>query len=529
MPPHPTTARRRGVRRWIALGAVGLALAITFGIEARHASSTAEHEAQVADEVELLQWRARLHEAHLDEVNALLRGFYQAGRPDLDVARQARFDVRDDAETAFARIAQGDGATAVEARALLDLLTQDSVGDDELADAVDLNDTGWAAVSEALPSPATLTEEERQLFDVVDLGVSASLVLNDAFDAAFAATHPRPTPRLAEYLRHSEPSIRTEAGYYGPDPTHPLADSDVYDPTATLPLALVDEVDLLLADGHLWAYDAWNRSWRNGPNGPPPLPLDALADEARTTDAAIRTRLDATFETSHSRHRDAADDQAARALVLWLAAAVLALVPLGAALALGTRHLRTIRATAALVATDRLTGAGNRHALHDRTAALLADPAMTSHLVAMIDLDRFKMVNDSWGHAVGDAVLCEIADALAAIVAERAWHGGEGTVIRLGGDEFLLTLHSSRPIARNEVQRRLDAIRARWIEPRPGEHLPLAFSVGIVTAEGPCSVDDVVRAADLASYDDKAARAVGFAERRLPAAPPLPAPAATSD
>lgn len=88
-----------------------------------------------------------------------------------------------------------------------------------------------------------------------------------------------------------------------------------------------------------------------------------------------------------------------------------------------------------LAHTDPLTGLANRRALDARIAALLA----TRHgaqpfRLALLDLDGFKPVNDRYGHAVGDRLLCSVAERL------RACIGDGGLVVRQGGDEFAVLI-----------------------------------------------------------------------------------------
>lgn len=180
-------------------------------------------------------------------------------------------------------------------------------------------------------------------------------------------------------------------------------------------------------------------------------------------------------------------------------------------------RVRRARHRVALASIDRLTGAGNRHHLDDRTIGLLQSPEMHWHLVAMVDMDRFKLINDSWGHAAGDAVLIETAAQLRGVVEDwsRQHPDNDGTVVRLGGDEFLVSLHGRTLGDIGLVREHLESVRRASIEVAPGERLELAFSYGIATATGTPALDDLMRAADLAAYDEKATRLAGpFGGRR---------------
>ena len=138
---------------------------------------------------------------------------------------------------------------------------------------------------------------------------------------------------------------------------------------------------------------------------------------------------------------------------LWQAA----LLPLGVTLAfvlvsglLLYLQARTRREVARLVSSedklydqahhDSLTGLPNQRLLSDRMGRVLAHAHRMESRAAILflDLDRFKNVNDSLGHAMGDALLCAVADRLRALVRE------EDTVARLGGDEFVILLPDTR-------------------------------------------------------------------------------------
>jgi diguanylate cyclase (GGDEF)-like protein len=139
--------------------------------------------------------------------------------------------------------------------------------------------------------------------------------------------------------------------------------------------------------------------------------------------------------------------------------------------------------------TDPLTGVGNRSALRMRLEA--ARPPVT---VAVVDLDDFKPINDSYGHDAGDAVLRVVAQRLVGAVRE------DDRVVRLGGDEFAVVFAdgtSAEGVAR-ATERFLAAIRAP-IRCERGPTVEVGASVGVATGAG----DEVMRLADGALYEAK--------------------------
>ena len=89
---------------------------------------------------------------------------------------------------------------------------------------------------------------------------------------------------------------------------------------------------------------------------------------------------------------------------------------------------------------DALTGLPNRALLQDRLAKALASARRRKDRVALLflDLDRFKDINDSLGHSVGDLLLQEVAERL------KKWSREQDTVARVGGDEFVIVLTAAK-------------------------------------------------------------------------------------
>ncbi|MEU4245359.1 GGDEF domain-containing protein [Actinoplanes sp. NPDC026619] len=149
---------------------------------------------------------------------------------------------------------------------------------------------------------------------------------------------------------------------------------------------------------------------------------------------------------------------------------------------------------------DSLTGLPNRAAFHARAAAVLAT-ADADHLTAvlLLDLDGFKPVNDTFGHAAGDALLIEVGRRLTEAVRP------EDTVARLGGDEFVLLLPGLTDPGGAEAT----ALRLlhRIAEPiRVGDDTAaVTASIGITVARGSGhDLEPLVREADIALYSAKA-------------------------
>jgi diguanylate cyclase (GGDEF)-like protein len=118
---------------------------------------------------------------------------------------------------------------------------------------------------------------------------------------------------------------------------------------------------------------------------------------------------------------------------------------------------------------DSLTGLMNRRAIEARFDELLAQGFDT---FALVDLDRFKAINDLHGHQVGDAALVACASAI------RSSGDRDAVAVRLGGEEFVVLLRGERPLERAEALRQ--AIPMRIAKEVPGLDLPVTASMGVV-------------------------------------------------
>lgn len=146
---------------------------------------------------------------------------------------------------------------------------------------------------------------------------------------------------------------------------------------------------------------------------------------------------------------------------------------------------------------DALTGLINRRALFAAADKLLARPTgQEPGLVVMFaDLDKFKSVNDTHGHAAGDRVLCEVARILRTSVRE------DDVVGRYGGDEFVLLLVETGLEQAQEVAQRIEARIGDWAH---ANALPVSVSLGLGQAPGDGSdLETLLNSVDRALYEKK--------------------------
>jgi diguanylate cyclase (GGDEF)-like protein len=151
---------------------------------------------------------------------------------------------------------------------------------------------------------------------------------------------------------------------------------------------------------------------------------------------------------------------------------------------------------------DSLTGLPNRALFNDRLAHAVTRNSRGGKLLALMymDIDRFKHVNDTYGHGVGDALLKEFARRVRKVV--RA----SDTVARLGGDEFTLIAENlrSRKEAEQIAMKIVQAVRPEFL--LEGHTIQISTSIGIMLAFGQdMATDAFIRKADEALYEAKKA------------------------
>ncbi|HWS56938.1 MAG TPA: bifunctional diguanylate cyclase/phosphodiesterase [Actinotalea sp.] len=179
--------------------------------------------------------------------------------------------------------------------------------------------------------------------------------------------------------------------------------------------------------------------------------------------------------------------------------AVLTLAATGARLILALREAHGAAEAMRLSLTDELTGLPNR-----RSIVAAADEALAAGspiAVVLLDLDGFKDINDSLGHAVGDDVLVTLGHRMRAALESRV------LVTRLGGDEFALLVPSEDELRLFEIAQQT---RLALREPLRVDTIDLSIdaSVGIAVREpGDTSAIELLRRADIAMYEAKNSRA----------------------
>ncbi|MFY7857457.1 MAG: diguanylate cyclase [Rubrivivax sp.] len=223
-------------------------------------------------------------------------------------------------------------------------------------------------------------------------------------------------------------------------------------------------------------------------------------------------RLQARYDTARReaenaelRHRSetarlALEAETARQRALWLAIAVLGLAA-SAGIGVAWRALRRRRNLLDLALKDALTGTGNRRAVTAYAVQQL-EQAQRMGLplsVALIDLDHFKAVNDTYGHATGDEVLKAFARAAGDVLR------GQDRLGRWGGEEWLLVMPGTSPEELTAVFRRLrERFSAATIPGLPTPH-GVTFSMGVAARTGTMNeLPDLLALADRRLYEAKA-------------------------
>lgn len=237
-----------------------------------------------------------------------------------------------------------------------------------------------------------------------------------------------------------------------------------------------------------------------------------LRNEIETTSRATQARTLLAFHAAQAREAEnrqlkhqaqlAQSELASRGerqRLLWVAVVALGLLLMGA-LGYGWRVLQSKRQLADLALRDELTGQPNRRAIvsYAQQQLALAKRLNLPFALAMIDLDFFKRVNDTYGHGGGDEVLKAFAASVSGALR------GQDKLGRFGGEEWLLVLPGTRVHELPKVFERMrDAYERRAIVGLPKPH-GLSFSMGAAVMSQPAqTVFTLIEAADQAVYAAK--------------------------
>lgn len=515
--------------RWTAVAVASLVIAVAALFQWSAAKADVEDRTAELDEWALLTLRVDLSRAQLGELNRLLLEVYVEqglsdststsptlagsidprsnldGEPDQAPSPSQRWEAEvRSGLAAIEEIAQGEGPVAVEAELLMRAIGSPEPGLSE-PDFDWLSYTSYTLQFEGAPNEVYPPTPKSGVAELVWVDEALTLTLKEAVVAMVGRTGVElANEGSASYLDEAYEVVLSFGGGYLGDPADGFADSLIpLDGARMFEREVVDEVADLAEDSNALAVDRWLLDLADDPDAPFPGDVLQYAAESERAAADIQAVVDARVAAEVEATASAADS-ARMATWLWLVAALVGLL-IGAAaafLALRSllRHTRNVRK---LVSLDPLTGVGNRNVLTQETATLLYAQEYEHHLLVTIDLDRFKVINDTYGHPVGDRVLVRLATGLRDIAAEA---DERCTVVRLGGDEFLISFHSDAPIDVAAVQAKLRRLRCETVPVDGVASVLLEFSFGLAGATGSPPLSQLLDASDLAAYEEKAVR-----------------------
>jgi diguanylate cyclase (GGDEF)-like protein len=166
------------------------------------------------------------------------------------------------------------------------------------------------------------------------------------------------------------------------------------------------------------------------------------------------------------------------------------------------QHLdATIRSLEGVSGTDYLTGVHNRREAEKRLAEDVARAKRSGAVltVCVVDVNRFKSINDRYGHQAGDVCIQYVANVIRRNIRESDW------LARWGGDEFVLVLHDASPFASTELvlQRIVSDLKDSLVRLPQGDELLLTVTMGARRYSGEGDLQDLLTKADEAMYEAK--------------------------
>ena len=146
---------------------------------------------------------------------------------------------------------------------------------------------------------------------------------------------------------------------------------------------------------------------------------------------------------------------------------------------------------------DELTGCFNRKWMYDHVIMESTNQFKKAGILGLIDLNYFKLVNDTYGHIIGDKVLIFVATQLKKT---------KGDVVRYGGDEFLVFFkeHCQTSDALQKLKDLREDLLKKHLKAKEAE-FRISFSIGVTAFKKGESLDEVIERADKEMYDDKEA------------------------
>jgi diguanylate cyclase (GGDEF)-like protein len=480
----------------------------------------------------LLQARLAFERSALDLLLDRMLVGVGAREPDSKEA----IDAADRLRLSYAEIedlAQGDGPVGDVASALVDSLDGDLADDPLTGDRTSLyeavDDVRWSA--DSVPG----SDQFDALYELGFFAVLPDHVLVEGLAAYTLADDLDIDPSATPLSREVIDVLQTEGGWFGESADVPLTDSEWFDienARSAFP-EVTEEIEREFAASDIVVVDTWMRDF--GDEDMPtsaPIPLDQfieLVGDLEEDTTALVEPLSETETDAAIARAESDSDTGFTLTVGGLVAGVVALLVLIIGLTLLVRYRRTLRRLSDLALNDPVTGVSSRYVLETSVRSALTDARYGHHVVVVVDLDHFKLVNDAFGHAAGDAVLREIGtrlQAIADVIAASTSPAGRCHVVRMGGDEFLIAVHAPTEVSTDRIEAELDAARQRPLEVTVDgrvEALVPEFSFGLADARGGGDLDQLMSAADLAAYADKTRRATDR-PRRDPSEPVDPRP-----
>lgn len=338
---------------------------------------------------------------------------------------------------------------------------------------------------------STLNQIEKVLPDFGFFSIrELNLAIQDVSHLQDMVTLARLAPEQAESAEHlAEANDLAYVRFIRQDQTPMIRGYPGYGPAVERTRAVVDTLDGVLSEGR-------------------PLAVHDLGQVGEELAAIKAEMIEAYYAFGYRTNADLATIQrrlGALNLQTAIVLSVLSALAIGVAVLLVNRH-RTLLEMRQLAWSDSLTGLRNRAWLQSNAAAVLRNAAASQRQVALflIDVDRFKEVNDTFGHEAGDTILRTVGRLLIA-VGER--NGAQA--IRLGGDEFAILLPESSPPVIERVLGELSESMDGHVDIE-GAQVRMSASVGIAHfPEHGSDLDALLRCADYALYEAKARGGAG--------------------